>query len=384
MIMTVEKAEVWKEIMTSMCNWVPGGAVFAVCDLETCTWKVASDVFDVPNFKPGLKIRVGGAAYQCIQTKSPVQEKIPRNVYGMRAIMNAEPIFDNNEVVGAIIMIMPRLHALARAFNDFAPLIANMFTEGSFLYMTDLEKFGYRCSSDKFDLPGEGIIGERFKEGSAAHQAIKTKQVVIKEFDASMYGVPVMAMTYPIFDEDDPTQVVATFGLVLPRQMAVDLREMANNLTSGLEQISAVIEEMAASASQITVNEQVLHQNVTEIYRLSEEINEVLAFIKQIADETKMLGLNAAIEAARAGEAGRGFGVVAEEIRKLSDESKETVVKIHGLTDRIKETITETTKNSELTLRSSEEQAAATEEITASVEEINTMALQLDKMAKEI
>jgi methyl-accepting chemotaxis protein len=110
------------------------------------------------------------------------------------------------------------------------------------------------------------------------------------------------------------------------------------------------------------------------VFELSERINEVLGFIKQIADETKMLGLNAAIEAARAGDLGRGFGVVAEEIRKLSDESRVTVVKIRELTEQISNKVVETTTKSEQTMRASEEQAAATEEITAMSEEMKQIA----------
>ena len=56
------------------------------------------------------------------------------------------------------------------------------------------------------------------------------------------------------------------------------------------------------------------------------QINEVMDLIKEIADETRLLGLNAAIEAARAGEAGVGFGVVAQEIRNLSNDSTNLVI----------------------------------------------------------
>jgi len=206
--------------------------------------------------------------------------------------------------------------------------------------------------------------------------------MVVKEFPAEGYGAPLQALNYPLFDEDDPSQVVGTLGLALPRANALQLRTISGTLKSSLEEIAAVIEQLAASASEISTNERLLNQNIAHVYQLSENINEILAFIKQIADETKMLGLNAAIEAARAGDVGKGFGVVAEEIRKLSDESKETVVRIKSLTEQIKDKINETTTGSEITLRSAEEQAAASQEITASIEEITSLADQLNTMAQ--
>jgi len=286
--------------------------------------------------------------------------------------------------VGGIIgIIIPRLNAIAKAFDDFAPMVANMFPEGGFLYMTDLEKFAYRQGSEKFDIP-EYQKGTPLTEKTVAQEVIRSKKMIDKEVDASVYGFPVAIKTYPQFDEDDPTKVVATFGVAVPRAKATQLKEMANNMDRGLLEIASLLEELSSSATEIATNEQQLNHNVQEIYRLSEDINSVLGFIRQIADETKMLGLNAAIEAARAGEAGRGFGVVAEEIRKLSDESKGTVVKIRKLTDDIKRKIDETAHNSQSTMRGSEEQAAATEEMTATIQEITSMANELAKMAQEL
>ena len=91
-----------------------------------------------------------------------------------------------------------------------------------------------------------------------------------------------------------------------------------------------------------------------------------------------------AAEAARVGEAGRGFGVVAEEIRKLSTNSQETVEQIKGLTRQINQSMDETAKGSESTVTVVEQTAAATEEVNASVEEMTALAQKLSHTAANL
>jgi len=382
-MLNLEQAEAIKVVAPILLNSISGGAFFLMADNHEMVWKHASDVFDVPALNIGTQIRVGSGPYQAMQEQKVTEEKVPRSVYGIRLLTKSVPIVENGMVKGCFIMVFPRLHALVGGFDIFAPIIANMFPEGSILYITDLEKFVKRQSSAKFDVPSVQV-GIKLNEDAIALKAIRSKLPVVEESDASMYGVPLLVMNYPVFDEDDSNLLIGTFGIATPRQNALDLREMADSLNRGLGEISVVIEELAMSATQISGNEQQLNKSILNISKLSQEINDVLGFIRQIADQTKMLGLNAAIEAARAGEAGRGFGVVAEEIRKLSDESKNTVSKIKGLTDNIKQQVEETMRNSESTMKSSEEQAAASEEMTASVEEMSSLAVKLDKIAQSI
>jgi methyl-accepting chemotaxis protein len=103
--------------------------------------------------------------------------------------------------------------------------------------------------------------------------------------------------------------------------------------------------------------------------------------IKNIADQTKMLGLNASIEAARAGEAGKGFAVVATEIRKLSQDSKDTAMKIVQLTGNIQDSLDKTLQISNSTMDNTEQQSAGIEETTASVEEVLALTNELNDMA---
>ena len=161
------------------------------------------------------------------------------------------------------------------------------------------------------------------------------------------------------------------------------LKAMADTLSDNLHQVSATMEELAASATDISGNQASLNNEIKNVNTVTGKIDEVMEFIKDIADETRLLGLNAAIEAARAGEAGLGFGVVAQEIRKLSADSKETVGKIKDLTTIIKASVDKTVQMGGETTSTIEQQAAAIEEVTASVQEITSLTEQLNDLANE-
>jgi len=156
---------------------------------------------------------------------------------------------------------------------------------------------------------------------------------------------------------------------------------MSQNLSDNFSQISATMEELSASSVNVTNNQHNLSDEIVNVKKISIEINTILDSIKSIADETKMLGLNAAIEAARAGDAGRGFGVVATEIRTLSQNSKETAIKIMDLTNKIQESVNKTIDTSHATLETTEQQSAAIQEVTSNLMEVTGLADELNSMA---
>ncbi|MED9903855.1 MAG: methyl-accepting chemotaxis protein [Lachnospiraceae bacterium] len=101
--------------------------------------------------------------------------------------------------------------------------------------------------------------------------------------------------------------------------------------TKGREDMAQVSETMTA----IVTTMKQLEQAVTEVGASTEQINSIVKFISEIAQQTNLLSLNAAIEAARAGEAGRGFSVVAEEIRKLAEVSSDSATQIGNIIAKV-------------------------------------------------
>ncbi len=159
------------------------------------------------------------------------------------------------------------------------------------------------------------------------------------------------------------------------------LKNATEALNQSLNKIAATMQQLASSAQEVNSTQNRLNREIENVNTMSEQISEVLEFIREIADETRMLGLNAAIEAARAGTAGLGFGVVADEIRKLSSESKQTVIKIKSYIDNIQASVKNTVKIGNDTVTVTEEQAAAVEEVTASIEDITSLAESLNELA---
>ncbi|GAA0063707.1 methyl-accepting chemotaxis protein [Clostridium sp. CTA-1] len=383
-MISVNELESLKVLAEVQANTVPGGIIFGIMEEDTIVWVKSSDSLNIKLLSVGNKLGSDSTTLVAMRQRKVLSQNIDRSAYGIRLTITSIPIVDEEDnVVGAFAMAVPKLHPIGKSFGSFAPMLGQMFPEGAFLFTTDLNKIVDIQSSEKFDVPTIQS-GDKLKEDFIASKVIKTGKPQLEQVKTLEYGVPVTLSGYPLFDEENGNKVVGSFCIIMPQEVADKLRTMSNNLEDNLSELSATIEQLAASASQIHTNEQDLNQEIDKIITVSEEINEISSFIKAIADETKMLGLNAAIEAARAGEAGKGFGVVAQEIRRLSEQSKSTVPRIKELTDNIKIKVEDVSKKSQSSLVSSQEQAAASQQITAGIEEITSMSEELNTIAQKL
>ena len=169
-------------------------------------------------------------------------------------------------------------------------------------------------------------------------------------------------------------------GASVAAQKTDEEGQMAKRVVDGsIQQIHALVSDIRSSGSSLDS----LQQDVTSIVS-------VLGVIRSIADQTNLLALNAAIEAARAGEAGRGFAVVADEVRALASRTQQSTQEIQGMIDRLQqgtdEAVQAMRRSSEAGVGTSEQANQAGESLDAMAQligTINSMNAQIASAAEE-
>lgn len=171
------------------------------------------------------------------------------------------------------------------------------------------------------------------------------------------------------------------------QQMADERQRMLTKISAAVQELASMMVELgnstqsvADSASYTAELQEKSHKNVDVLQSEVKDIHMMGAMIREISDQTHLLGLNAALEAARAGEHGLGFEVVANEIRKLATRSKESLKTIQEKLTVIDKILKEVQIGSNETVKIARDQAASSQELASFATMIESVTAELDAL----
>lgn len=278
--------------------------------------------------------------------------------------------------------------ATARA-EEAARRAENAKREGMLDAAAQLEKMVEVISSASSQLTAQ--IGQADKVATDSAQRLQEAAAAMNEMNASVHEVAQNAGSASEISAD-------TRGKALTGQQ--------------------VVRDVVQSMDDVHQRSLTLKEDMVQLNERAQDINRIMGVISDIADQTNLLALNAAIEAARAGEAGRGFAVVADEVRKLAEKTmtstqdvshailaiqESTAKSMNGMDmavesvgkatqlasqsgsalEEIVSTVEATSDQVHAIATASEEQSAASEQINRSISEVNNMSQQTAEAMRE-
>lgn len=268
----------------------------------------------------------------------------------------------DEEILRAFTIVLPYLNKLTR--DDTAYAIAN---KEHYLYYEPAEGFDLNI---KYGNPVNAVARKCFSEGTIAKG----------DLPESALGKAIRVITVPI--RNSKGEIIGMVGNGIDIENTNKLIESIDGISKSTEQVSAGANELANTATELAKIGQEIVKQSQLTGQTFDKISGALDLINNIAQQTNMLGLNAAIESARAGEYGKGFSVVSSEIRNLASKSRESSEKIKKIIEEMNKCIGGIEQYTNETAAISEEQAASIEQISATLEAINENVKNLTEFVK--
>lgn len=223
---------------------------------------------------------------------------------------------------------------------------------------------------DLFQKPGKKILFD-----ATGVQAVAEQLAALATEDTVVISPDVAKLFWEIVDTKEE----------INKTLIQESDSLLNFIEEGLEHIETLNSSHGEALEKAVTDIQILSQLTTESQTLVQETTKIMHLIKNVADQTRILGINASIESARAGDYGRGFGVVANSIHELSASSLKSVNSVSSTMESIRQVLLTIDQKVDQVVtemqKIKDNQGVLTQELHSSLEEMVRSAERLGVIA---
>lgn len=258
-----------------------------------------------------------------------------------------------------------------------APFMKDYYDEDVSVFICSRDKVVFSQNHENLNLGvRKDDPAEKYEKTVTMRSLREEKRLVVRvPIEKSQFGLSYIAIANPLWNNGE---VEGAMSVVMSdkrydalKKAGLELSKLVNSSRISSEELSAMSEELAATARS-------MENSTLEAKDGLEQINGFSEDIRRISAQTSILGLNASIEAARAGDKGRGFAVVAEEVRKLSESAKQSSLEISGDIISVNEKVNRLIEGVKQLALVSENQATDVVNLTQTLGEIAQLARKFE------
>jgi len=243
---------------------------------------------------------------------------------------------------------------------DSVPIIKELFQEDTSVSIEDDEEILFISHGKSMILPVK--VGDKLNDDFVRNKLKKEKKTIHIVLNKEEHGVDIRIVKFPIINNKG--EMIGAFSLNRNNEKESSIRNISNDLMASLEGTGNTVNKIADSAVDLSNNLNTVIENTIK------KSSEAVKLIQSISKQTNMLGLNASIESSRAGEYGKGFSVVASEMRKLSVLSGESSKEISSSLLDMQNSMESILKSINELGKIADRQAGSTKEVSTTIDEI--------------
>lgn len=271
---------------------------------------------------------------------------------------------------------------LMESFYTMIPYFKYYFGEEVGFTISNTEKFLYVQSTEKLKI--NFTAGEKIPEGSAAYMCLEKKEVVEVIIPENVFGFLVKTIAVPVFEGNEIAGTMVISISIDKMEKINQVNNLAESVSESLSDMTINVKEMTDVFQRINQTNENIEDSIHKTQEYYKKTDDIINFINSVTKKTNLLGLNASIEAARAGETGKGFSVVASEIRNLSDSTKESLSQISNVLNSIQTSIDDIYGRFQSSNKYLEAQVNGLENIKTAIEKLNANVVELNEFAKDL